>query len=266
MFIRKIFRFIKRKIRVREYIIHYILNKKKTIFHNGIEITLCTPNEICDYRAREFSVKEPDTLEWIDSIGKDSVIWDIGANVGVYSIYAAKRKNAKVWAFEPSFFNLEMLARNINLNGLQDQIKILPLALNNRIGFSQMRHSTISWGGALSTFEKDYGYDGKKLKEIFSYSTFGVNLDFIRKSSGIPFPDYIKLDVDGIEHLILEGGVRVLRKAKEILVEVNEGFEEQRSRSEKVLKKCGFKLKSKGEYHDPSIRLVNQIWKKAKKR
>lgn len=77
------------------------------------------PNAQCRYRVSSFSTKEPDTLEWMDTIPPGSVIWDIGANVGLYSVYAAKSRGARVFAFEPSVFNLELLARNIFLNQLQ---------------------------------------------------------------------------------------------------------------------------------------------------
>ena len=65
------------------------------------------PNPLSLYRAKTFSTKEPDTLGWIDSLDKSSIMWDIGANIGLYSIYAAKCRNIKVFAFEPSVYNLE---------------------------------------------------------------------------------------------------------------------------------------------------------------
>jgi len=52
--------------------------------------------------------KEPDTLMWIDKIPEHSVFWDVGANVGLYSCYAAKARNCIVFAFEPSVFNLRV--------------------------------------------------------------------------------------------------------------------------------------------------------------
>ena len=64
-------------------------------------------NPLLRLRAETFLTKEPETLEWIDRMNDDSVLWDIGANVGIYSIYAAVSKRANVIAFEPSFFNLE---------------------------------------------------------------------------------------------------------------------------------------------------------------
>ena len=256
----EIVHFVRRFFQFREHVLEFILNKQKYVYHKGTKLTFSTPNALCDYRASSFSDKEPETLDWIDSMDDGCIFWDIGANVGIYSVYVAKTKNAKVWAFEPSVFNLEFLARNIVLNELEENIHIMPIALNNSVGFNLMRHSTTNWGGALSAFDKEYGQDGRKLNDIFSYLTFGVSLDFAVKNLNIPLPDYIKIDVDGIEHLILEGGVDAINNAKELLVEVNEDFEEQRIQCDEILKKNGFVLKNKGAYPNATLKIANQIW------
>lgn len=53
------------------------------------EIQFFCPGTLPIYRAQTLLTKEPDTIEWIDTFQKDDVLWDIGANVGVYSLYAA---------------------------------------------------------------------------------------------------------------------------------------------------------------------------------
>lgn len=88
------------------------MKAQKTIHHNGCSLSFAIPNMLNYFRADSFSTKEPETLEWIDSIPTGSVVWDIGANVGIYSCYAAKQRNCTVFSFEPSIFNLEFLARN----------------------------------------------------------------------------------------------------------------------------------------------------------
>lgn len=249
-------------IRIREHLIRFILSKTSKVTHNGVQMSFSTPNYICNYRARSFSTKEPETLAWIDKFSENAIFWDIGANVGIYSVYAAKSRSAKVWAFEPSVFNLEFLARNINLNQLQGEISILPIALNENVGFNTMKHSSAIWGGALSVFDKDYGQDGKKIKNNISYITLGLSIDFVVGNLNVSLPDYIKMDVDGIEHLILAGGRKSISNAKEILVEINEDFEEQKELCYKILQECGFELFLKGDYVNKELNLSNQIWKK----
>ena len=87
--------------------------------------------------------------------------------------------------------------------------------------------SSTEWGGALSSFGESFGFDGKTLLKKFEYSTIGISMDELIEFPGIEFPDYLKLDVDGIEHLILSGGTKVLSAIKGVLVEVNVGFEKQ---------------------------------------
>ena len=140
-------------------------NLVKKIYHDGREFLFSIPNDLCEYRALSFSSKEPETLDWIDSIEPGTIFWDIGANVGLYSVYAAK-KGCKVYAFEPSVFNLEVLARNSNLNDLTNLISIIPGALSDKTGFGTLNMTSTQIGGALSTFDKSYGYDGKALKTI----------------------------------------------------------------------------------------------------
>ena len=62
---------------------------------------------------------------------KNKVMFDIGANMGVYSIFYAKKFNSKVFAFEPSIRNLDLLTRNITLNGLEKNITVFSNPLYN---------------------------------------------------------------------------------------------------------------------------------------
>ena len=94
------------------------------------------PNALCRYRASSFATKEPETLDWIDALPSGAILWDIGANVGLYSVYAAIKRDTQVYAFEPSVFNLEQLERIIHLNKLQRRITIVPVALSERTGAS----------------------------------------------------------------------------------------------------------------------------------
>ena len=79
-------------------------------------------------------------------------------------------------------------------------------------------------------------------------------------------PDYIKMDVDGIEHLILKSGSETLKKVKSLLVEIDDKFEIQKQNTTKYLTNAGFKLTEKshsqlfeGTKYDSCF---NQIWKK----
>lgn len=242
------------------------MGQTMAIHHSQLDLTLAVPNWLSRWRIKTFSTKEPETLEWIDDIPKGSVLWDIGANMGLYSVYAARQRNCRVLAFEPSVFNLELLARNIFLNGVNDRVCIVPFALNDKLGPSQMHMTTTDWGGALSTFGQDYGWDGKAIRQVFEFQTLGFSMEDAIQRLGLPQPGYIKMDVDGIEHVILKGGSSVLRQVKGVLIEVNDDFHEQAGQCHQLLSEAGLVLKEKrhseliGSSTTGFQNSYNQIW------
>jgi FkbM family methyltransferase len=240
------------------------MSRTGTVEHRGVTLTFSIPNLQNQFRVDTFSTKEPETLDWIDGMSEGSTLWDIGANVGLYSCYAAKRRRCRVFAFEPSVFNLELLARNVFINGLTDLVTIVPLPLSDALGVSQLNMSTTEWGGALSTFGQSYGHDGKPFAPTFRFSTVGLSMTGAADLLGIPMPSYIKLDVDGIEHLILKGGGRVLEHAHSVLIEINDDFQAQAEGAARCLTAAGFRLVEKrrwaGTDDSPFQSAFNQIW------
>ena len=208
-------------------VINYMMNKEKKITHNDVSIMLSVPTRLTHWRAETFSKKEPETLDWIDTFEDNEVLWDIGANIGLYSLYAAKKKNCKAYCFEPSVFNLEILARNIYINNCINQIFICPFAVSDKNHLSMLKLQSKDWSGALSSFDHDFGFDGKKIVESFEYNVFGFKIDDIYEKLGLENPDHIKIDVDGIEHIILSGADNLLSKVKSVHVEINDDFIEQ---------------------------------------
>lgn len=86
-----------------------------------------------EWRARTLLTKEPETIRWIDGFSPGDTFWDIGANVGVYSLYAAKR-GARVLSFEPSPGNYYLLSRNIEINALDEAIAAYCIAFASASG------------------------------------------------------------------------------------------------------------------------------------
>jgi FkbM family methyltransferase len=268
----KIIYMILAKSKVGIYSISFLAAKAmdnvKKIKHNNILMLITVPNHLNNFRVESFATKEPETLEWIDSMHEKAIVWDIGANIGLYSIYAAKSKNCNVYAFEPSIFNLELLGRNIFINNLNDNIFIVPNALSDDMGLNTMRLTTLELGGALSSFGSLIGWDGNPIDDVFSFNTFGFSMDQAITNMKISQPDYIKMDVDGIEHIILAGGEIVLKNIKSILVEINDDFELQSKKAKIYLENAGLILDKK--LHSEMIEnstsgfsnTYNQIWVK----
>ena len=99
------------------------------------EIKFFVPNQLLDWRVNTYFSKEPETLQWIDSFQEKEnlIFWDIGANIGLYSIYnSLKHPKSTTIAFEPSSSNIRVLTRNISINNFENSIKLMPIALNNK--------------------------------------------------------------------------------------------------------------------------------------
>lgn len=251
-----------------ELALNNAMHRVEKVSHQGLDLVFTIPNSLNKFRISTFASKEPETLEWIDSLPQGSVLWDIGANIGLYSCYAAKARGCRVFAFEPSVFNLELLARNIYLNGLTEQVTIIPLPLTEVLSFSKLNMTTTEWGGALSTFGQDYGWDGEPLRKIFEFQTIGISMIDAIALLRIPQPDFIKMDVDGIEHLILSGGAPVLERINGISIEINDAFERHAEECARFLSQAGLQFTHKK--HSDMIenntfgfaRTFNQVWQR----
>jgi len=167
-----------------------------------------------------FHEDEPETLEWIDEyIKPNDTLWDIGANIGLYSIYAAKKEGVKVIAFEPSGLNFSLLVEHIALNDLGDSISPLCLALSNETKLENL-NMVIFEPGAASNAVGGAGNQFGEFKPAFTQATPAMKADDFCSVFGQKTPDHVKLDVDGIEEFIIAGMQSLLPKIKTIVVEV----------------------------------------------
>jgi FkbM family methyltransferase len=98
------------------------------------------------YRLRS-AMKEPWTVEWLEGhVHTGQVLYDIGANVGAFSLIGAVHCGAAVVAFEPGFANYARLCENIRLNGCGTQIIALPWLLAERAGLRTFEYRSIEAG------------------------------------------------------------------------------------------------------------------------
>ena len=219
-----------------------ILNKKVNFF---------VPNKITQWRVETFFTKEPETLEWINSFNdkKKIIFWDIGANIGLYSIYAAlKHSDIEIISFEPSTSNLRILSRNISINSLEEKIKINQFPLTNKQNeYLMLKESEFIEGWSLNTFGAGIDSEGKAIQSRNRYKIFGTSINYLIKNNILSIPNYIKIDVDGIEHLILEGANNYLDNAeiRSMSIELNENFKEQFNSVLEIMDKSNFKIKHK---------------------
>lgn len=171
-------------------------------------------SRVISKRIKSFYTKEPKTLEWINSFEKNSNFLDIGANIGVYSLYAAK-KGHMVYSFEPQALNFAELYTNIYLNNLTDKIIGYGVALTNVNSIEYLSLLSMVPGQSHNNFNVD---TSNQIKQ----GCVGFKLDYLIETKVIPQPDYIKIDVDGIELKVIEGALITINKCKSILIEVTD--------------------------------------------
>jgi len=204
------------------------------------------PGKIPEWRARTLLTKEPETIEWINTFSDKDVFWDIGANVGVYSLYAALR-NIVVLSFEPSPSNYYLLSRNVEINKMDNRISALCIAFNDTTRLDSLYMANTELGGALSSFAEAIDWKGKPFTASFRQAMIGFSIDdFVRQFNPL-FPNHIKIDVDGIENKIIKGAKHTLldRRVKSILVELDSGRENYCKEVMEAIEKAGMKFITK---------------------
>lgn len=229
--------------------------RKSRILASENEYLFSTPNYLTKYRAETLLTKEPDTINWISKFDSSDIFWDIGANVGIYSVVAAA-KGCQVIAFEPSALNLECLVRNALINRLEGAISIMPLALgaSTSVDTFYMSRDNFRVGGAHNSINQPINQHGGQLVNAHSILWPSITMDRAMLDFSLEQPTHIKIDVDGCEIQVIEGGLKVLQSVKSVLIEV---YEDNHAASEisKMLKSAGLSRTS-NTFPESS----NQIW------
>jgi FkbM family methyltransferase len=174
--------------------------------------------ETSAFRARGLLTKQQATIAWIDGFGPDSVFWDIGANVGSYTLYAALRPDVRVVAFEPAAVNYFLLAANCELNAFGERVDCLQIGLGGGKSVGRLE---------VSQFEpaKSFSFRGKGQRPPGSrQAALILSMDQLIEEYGLPCPNYIKIDVPAMTDAIIEGGTRTFQRAelRELHVEASE--------------------------------------------
>lgn len=187
-----------------------------------------TPNDMTRWRARTLYTKEPVTIEWLRAMPENAVLADIGANVGMYTVFAALARRARVIAFEPESENYAVLNHNLRLNALGDQVLALCAGLSDRRGVERLYLSQVQAGGSCHSLGEEVGFDLRPRPAVFAQGTIALRFDDLVEAGEIAAPQYVKIDVDGFEHQVIRGMERTLRAGgvRSLLVELNPALAE----------------------------------------
>jgi FkbM family methyltransferase len=147
--------------------------------------------------------EETETRLFSSLVKEGMTVVDIGANVGYYTLLAARLVGPKgrVYAFEPSPENFNLLSRNVEANGYKNVI-LIPKAVSDRTGTAILRIDRASSGGhSLSSFRG--GADSIEVETISLDDYFACS----RETIGV-----LKMDAEGAEVAILDGMSEVLER------------------------------------------------------
>ena len=202
------------------------LNPRCEIQHEGVKLLFVTPTVFTKWRVDSLFEKEPITIQWIAEFAPDDVLVDVGANVGMYTIWAAKTRGMKVFAFEPEAQNYSLLNRNIVVNELDGRVKAYCLALSDQAGLSELHLSELKAGGSCHSLGERVDFRHQPMKPAFSQGSVSARLDDLVASGAVLPPTHIKIDVDGFEPKVIAGARHVLadKGLRSLLVETNQNL------------------------------------------
>jgi FkbM family methyltransferase len=180
-----------------------------SVSYNGIDIRFHATTARALHDVLSLGRGEPETVRWIDSL-EPGVLWDVGANVGVYSLYAAARGH-RVVAFEPAAATYAALCKNIELNGIADRIAAYCMALGDRTHAGTLWMTSSDAGHSMHSIADSADRSCRQSTAVFRAAEISRMLD-------LPPPDYVKIDVDGIEAALV-GEIGAFDTLRSIIVE-----------------------------------------------
>jgi FkbM family methyltransferase len=179
-----------------------------------------------EYEVRLHSCrKEPETVEWIEKFSSpDGVFYDVGANIGAYSLVAAAN-GMRVYAFEPAYPSFWKLNKNVSLNRFDDRIDCFPVALSVRTGISKFEYFDTSPGSSRGFYFRGPSDGSDSRRPEARKSTLSYSMDDFVRHFGLALPTMLKIDVDGGESEVVEGAKEILRSEslRTVLIEIDYG-------------------------------------------
>jgi FkbM family methyltransferase len=160
-----------------------------------------------------FNLVEPDqTRRIVEALRPRQVFFDVGANVGYYSLIASRVVGAegRVVCFEPFLENVNHLYRHVNLNRLHN-VDVLPVACSSGVGMTNFFRGDNDALGHISGVNGDSSSDNDPAGD--AYWVLTLSLDEFALRTG-RWPAIIKIDVEGAELLVLQGAERILERCR----------------------------------------------------
>lgn len=187
-------------------------------------------NRLANKRVHSLFTKEPTTIPWLETFSSDDVFFDIGANVGMYSIYASVVTGCRTYSFEPESLNYAELNKNIFVNGLHGRTTAYNVAISDDMKVGELFLGAFGYSYSHHDFNestwKADRYFGEKFtpkNERLLQGCVSLSIDQLIFKHGLPAPNHIKIDVDGLEDRVFKGMTETLKQPglKTVLIEID---------------------------------------------
>jgi FkbM family methyltransferase len=203
--------------------------------------------------AERFAEIEPELLDLIDEMPEGLHLYDAGASIGLFSLYAAIKRGAHIVAIEPEAQNFATMELNHFLNraSLKYPMHAINVALGDELGLGSIFTRVYGAGEHVKILDSS---ETRDTRESFNpehiQSVLKMPLDYLIASFGLPEPNMLKIDVDGSELALLRGASRTLDSPSLHTVFI-ELYEETSDDERAILEANGFTLQRKS----PVVRL-----------
>ena len=170
-------------------------------------------------------------------VGRGHVVWDVGANVGLFAFASAHQTGdaGKVFAFDADIWLVQLLRRSASLQpSTSAPVQVVPAALASSC---DLRTFNIATRSRASNFLQGYG-QSQTGGVAEQQTVVAITIDWLAER--LPLPDVLKIDVEGAELEVLRGGINLLRDKKPVVI--CEVGSDSSSEVTKFLKDLGYRL------------------------
>lgn len=201
-------------------------------------------NEFEEHRFNSFFEKEPETIAWIqEMIKRGDILFDVGANVGVYTLFAAAfyQQDIQIFSFEPVYHNFNKLCKNIILNKFENICKPYSIGLSDKTSLCEIHVRSTVIGSACHSLS--VSIEDLDSQSIFEQGVAVFSLDEIVEKGWVPSPTHIKIDTDGNEEKIIQGAKKILASdsVRSVLMEITD-IDNAKERIVNMMKIAGFSM------------------------
>jgi FkbM family methyltransferase len=168
-------------------------------------------------RADRLFTKEPGTISWLaKTLRPGDVFFDIGANIGVYTIFAGRLigEAGLAYGFEPHLPNAAALLTNIEINELRSRVRVIAIPLSDQDDFEEFQYYSLNPSRSHSQLGRS-ALRGKPFNPVATELKYGCRLDSLLDHGFLPAPTVIKIDVDGLECEVIAGMTNLLRSPRQ---------------------------------------------------